>query len=98
MTSNYRAETVIQNANIITMDPGRPRAQAVAMGHGRFLAVGDNDDVAGLIGPDTKVIDMGHSTVLPGFIDAHIHVLNSGIRHVIEAACDLAALALTTFS
>lgn len=93
MTSNYRAGTVIQNANIITMDQGRPRAQAVAIGHGRFLAVGENNDVAGLIGPDTKVIDLGHSTVLPGFIDAHIHVLNSGIRHVTEAACDLPTVA-----
>ena len=97
MTSNYRAETVIQNANVITMDPRRPRAQAVAMGHGRFLAVGDNDDVAGLIGPDTKVMDLGHSTVLPGFIDAHIHVLNisSTSQSVSVTPADIAGVTLS---
>jgi len=89
MTNTHRADMVIQNANIITIDPRQPRAEAVAIGHGRFLAVGDNSDVANLIGPGTNVLDLGHSTVLPGFIDAHIHVLNSGIRHVTEAACDL---------
>jgi len=48
--------------------------------------------VEGLIGPDTKVLDMGGQTVLPGFIDAHIHVLSSGVRHVMSADCDVPTL------
>jgi predicted amidohydrolase YtcJ len=84
-----KAETVVRNANIITIDPRQPRAQALAMLHGRFVAVGDNDTVAGLVGPDIEVLDLNGKTVLPGFIDAHIHVLNSGIRHVMAADCDL---------
>ena len=87
-TGIAKAETVIKNANVITIDPRRPRAQAVAMGHGRFLAVGDNDDMEGLIGPSTKVMDLTGKTVLPGFIDAHIHVLSSGIKHVTSADCE----------
>ena len=44
------------------------------------------------IGPNVKVMDLTGRTVLPGFIDAHIHVLNSGIRHVMAADCDLPSI------
>ena len=80
---------VILNANVITIDPNQPRAQALAVSDGRFVAVGDNDSVSRLAGPNTKVLDLAGKTVLPGFIDAHIHVLNSGVRHVMAADCDL---------
>ena len=82
-------ELLIRNANIITIDPRRPRAQALAARDGRFIAVGDDEGVGRLAGPDTRVLDLGGKTVLPGFIDAHIHVLSSGIRHVMAADCDL---------
>ena len=93
MTSSIgKADTVIKNANIITIDTSRPKAQALAMTHGRFAGVGSNEDLEGLIGPGTKVLDLGGKTVLPGFIDAHIHVLSSGIRHVMAADCDVPTL------
>ena len=91
-TSSGKAETVIKNANIMTMDTNRPRAQAVAMTHGRFAGVGSNEDMEGLIGPETKIIDVGGKTVLPGFIDGHIHVLSSGVKHVNMADCDVRTL------
>jgi predicted amidohydrolase YtcJ len=80
---------IILNANVITIDPNRPRAQALAVNDGRFVAVGSNDDLSRLAGPNTRVMDLTGKTVLPGFIDGHIHVLNSGIRHVMAADCDL---------
>ena len=93
MTSSIgKADTVIKNANVITIDTSRPKAQALAMTHGRFAGVGSNEDMEGLIGPGTKVLDLGGKTVLPGFIDAHIHVLSSGIRHVMAADCDVPTL------
>ena len=88
-TAATKADTVIRNANVITMDAKRPRAQAVAMSNGRIIGLGSNEDVETFIGPGVKVMDLTGSTVLPGFIDAHIHVLNSGIRHVMAADCDL---------
>ena len=91
--ANEHSELVIWNANIITVDPRRPRAQALAVRQGRFVAVGDDDSVSRLAGPNTRVLDLGGKTVLPGFIDAHIHVLNSGIRHVMAADCDLRSIA-----
>ena len=91
-TASTKADTVIRNANVITMDRNRPRAQAVAMSDGRIVGVGSNRDVETFIGPGVKVMDMTGKTVLPGFIDAHIHVLNSGIRHVMAADCDLPSI------
>ena len=84
-----KADIVIQNANIITIDPSNPRARALAIRDGRFIAIGDRDDIADLVGPGTQVMDLAGKTVLPGFIDAHIHVLSSGIRHVMAVDCDL---------
>ena len=93
MTSSAtQAEVVIQNANIITIDPRRPSAQALAIRDGKFVAVGDNGSVTGLVGPGTQVLNLEGKTVLPGFIDAHIHVLSSGIRHVMAADCALPSI------
>ena len=88
MTS-YHADTVIRRANVITIDPSLPRATAVALRDDRFIGVGSDSDVETLIGPNTKVLDLAGKTVLPGFIDAHIHVLSSGTRHMMAADCSL---------
>ena len=85
----HHADTVIRRANVITIDPAQPRASAVAMRDGRFIGVGSDADVEMLIGPGTAVLDLGGGTVLPGFVDAHIHVLSSGTRHVMAADCAL---------
>ena len=87
------ADRVLRNANVITVDTRAPRAQAVAVKDGRFLAVGSNEDADAFTGPGTNVDDLGGATVLPGFIDAHIHVLSSGTRHVMEADCDRRSIA-----
>ena len=90
---SYHADTVIRRANVITIDPGRPRATAIAMRDGRLIGVGSDSDVETLIGPNTKTLDLHGKTVLPGFIDAHIHVLSSGTRHVMAADCSLPTIA-----
>jgi predicted amidohydrolase YtcJ len=91
--STLDADTIVQNANVITIDPRRPGAEALAIRDGKFVAVGSNDDMTGLVGPRTQVMDLAGLTVLPGFIDAHIHVLSSGIRHVMSADCDQRTIA-----
>ena len=83
------ADTVIRNSNVITVDPQRPRAQALAINGGKFVAVGSNSDVENLIGPGTRVLDLSGKTVVPGFIDAHTHVMSSGVRHMTQADCAL---------
>src|SRR5712692_4641820 len=85
-------ELVLFNANIITVDAKQPRAQAVAIGGGRFLAVGSNDDVRGLATARTRSVNLEGKTVVPGFIDAHTHPASSGRRHLREVDCDLRSI------
>lgn len=59
------------------MDPARPEARAVATRGDRIVAVGSERDMNGLIGPSTRVIEIGDRLVLPGFIDAHTHFGNA---------------------
>ena len=67
------------NGNIYTMDATLPRAQAIAIdtGSGRILAVGTNDEVHRFGDQHTEIVDLRGRTVLPGFIDAHIHLLET---------------------
>jgi len=70
------------------MDAAQPRAQAMAIdtGSGYILAVGTNDEVHRLGGQHTELVDLRRRTVLPGFIDAHIHLLGAAYRaHHIDA-------------
>lgn len=68
-----RADLAVLNANVITVNSTLPRAQAFAVSHGRFLAVGSNATVRRLIGPKTRTLDLHGQTVTPGFIDCHMH-------------------------
>ena len=51
-------DLIIVNADIITMDPSRPRAQAVAVADGRISAVGSDNEITALVGEDTQVVDL----------------------------------------
>ncbi len=64
---------ILFNGSIATQIPQKPLAQAVAVGQGRILAVGNNDDVLHLSGAGTEKIDLHGRLVIPGFIDTHIH-------------------------
>ncbi|MFC7745311.1 amidohydrolase family protein [Nocardiopsis composta] len=68
---------LIRNAKVLTMDDARPRAEAVALAHGRVAAVGGEAEAAAAAGPGAQVIDAGGRTVLPGFIDPHNHLLST---------------------
>ncbi|WP_274628135.1 amidohydrolase [Arvimicrobium flavum] len=74
------ADIIIENARILTMDPDRPRAQAIALKDGAVLAVGDRTEVGELAGGSTRRIDAGGASVLPGFIDSHIHLFAGGAQ------------------
>ncbi len=67
-------DLILSNANVITMDPGDSRASAVAAKWDKIIKVGEDPEIGALAGPDTKVIDLGGKTLLPGFIDTHNHL------------------------
>jgi len=78
-TGTGSADLALVGGSVMTMDPARPAARAVAIGGGRILAIGDERDVADLVGPSTRRIDLHGRTLLPGFIDAHCHPVMAGV-------------------
>jgi predicted amidohydrolase YtcJ len=76
------ADLILRNAVVRTVDPARPRAQAVAIRGSRVLAVGSNAEVDALAGPATRVRDLGGRTVVPGFDDSHAHLLGIGFARL----------------
>lgn len=71
-------ELIVYNGKIITCDDKESIASAVAIRDGRFLAVGDTDAVLKLAGPDTQKMDLQGKSVVPGFIDTHLHQAFAG--------------------
>lgn len=74
------ADLVIFNGNIITMDPQKPSASALAVKSYKVLAIGEEEAVLDLVPDAKRVIDLGGQTVVPGFIDAHTHLTGSGMK------------------
>ena len=74
------ADLVLLGGQVRTMDPDRPRARAIAFGGGRILAVGTDAQAEGWAGRHTEIIDLGGRIVLPGFVDAHAHLMESAAR------------------
>jgi predicted amidohydrolase YtcJ len=72
------ADVVLTNGKIITVDDRFSIAQAVAVRGDRIVAVGSNQDIARLAGPNTRRIDLGGKAVVPGMIDNHAHIMEEG--------------------
>lgn len=77
-------ETILMNAKIATLDPGKPRATAVAIKDGLFKAVGSDDEIMKLREATTRVIDLNKHTVIPGLNDSHTHVIRGGLHYNME--------------
>ena len=74
------ADLILRGGEIITVNDRQPQAEAVAIRNGVILAVGDDRAVMKLKGSNTKVINLGGKTLVPGFIDAHGHIFNAGVQ------------------
>lgn len=72
------ADLVIVHGRVWTVDREHPRGEAIAIHDGRIVAAGSDADIAKWIGPTTRIIDAHGKTVLPGFIDAHVHFSSGG--------------------
>ncbi|MGH9459391.1 MAG: amidohydrolase [Thermoanaerobaculia bacterium] len=88
-----RPTVVLHNANVITIDPARPRAEAIAIWGDRIQAVGSNAEIRALAGPATRRVDLAGATVVPGFIDAHSHPAVAGRLHLRFVDTDLRSIA-----
>lgn len=72
------ASLILKNGKVATLSKQRPTAEAIAILGDRILRVGSNSEVNTLIGDKTRVIDLKGKTVLPGLIDAHVHIADFG--------------------
>jgi len=73
------ADLVVVGGVVHTMDPASPRVEAFAVRDGAIVALGTSIAILdGHRGDATEVIDLGGSTVIPGLIDAHAHVMGLG--------------------
>jgi len=87
-------DTILYNGKIVTMWEGR-QAQAVAIRGSRFVAIGSSQEMRRLAGPETRQIDLGGKTVVPGLIDSHVHPIGAALSEqhgeipVIRSIADL---------
>jgi len=72
------ADIIFTGAEVVTMNPAQPQAEAVAVKNGRILAVGSVAEIEKAHqGPGSEVIDLKGMTLLPGLIDPHSHFINA---------------------
>ena len=82
-----KADLIFANGTLLTQEPSRPVAEAMAVREGRIVAVGNERDVRALAGPATQHVDLGRRTLVPGLIDAHAHIWKIG--HLLTTMVDL---------
>ncbi|MEO1089377.1 MAG: amidohydrolase [Pseudomonadota bacterium] len=73
-------DVVLLDGDLLTLDPARPRVQALAVLGGRIRAMGTTDAIAALRGPTTEIIDLEGAFVIPGIVESHAHPDSYGIK------------------
>jgi predicted amidohydrolase YtcJ len=77
------ADLIVTNARVYTADDARPLVEAFAVRDGRIAFVGSQREAAALKGPNTRVVDAGGRTVIPGMVDGHAHF--SGLAQTLRS-------------
>src|SRR5207247_4909399 len=91
-------DLIIVNAKIYTVNQAFSTAEALAIGDGKFVAVGPTAEIRKLAGPSTRLLDAGAKTIIPGLADDHLHNAGGGngvdlsrtttLAEVLSALCD----------
>lgn len=88
MTLPSAPDLILFNGRFTTLDRSKPAATAVAVSRGRFSAVGSDREALPLAGPQTKRIDLGGRSALPGLMDNHLHLIRGGLNFNMELRWD----------
>ncbi|UVL43034.1 amidohydrolase [Pseudomonas sp. B21-040] len=83
MEAMAATDLVLINGKIFTADRTQPKVQALAVQDGKVLQVGSDAQIKVLITPETKVVDLGGKTLMPGLIDTHSHAIFGGLEMVV---------------
>ena len=78
------ADLVVTNARIATLDAASSTAPAMAVRDGRIVALGKAATARAMVGPNTRTIDAGGRTVIPGLIDSHMHAIRAALSYSTE--------------
>jgi hypothetical protein len=81
-------DLILYRGQFTTLDTGNPVASAVAIKDGKFQAVGREEEILPLAGPETRRIDLKGRRVLPGLIDNHLHIIRGGLNFNLELRWD----------
>lgn len=79
MVKEYFADTLFLNAKVLTVDKNNSIMEAVGVTNNKIIFVGNNEEAKAYQGSNTKVIDVKGKTLMPGFIDSHIHFVMYGL-------------------
>jgi predicted amidohydrolase YtcJ len=88
MASAPAPDLILHRGRFTTLDRTNPTASAVAITDGRFSAVGRDEDVMPLTGPNTRIVDLKGRSALPGLIDNHLHIIRGGLNFNMELRWD----------
>ncbi|MCX6899962.1 MAG: amidohydrolase [Verrucomicrobia bacterium] len=87
------ADTILVGGKIVTLDAQERVAEALAIRDGRIVAVGSSAEVLKLAGDRTEVIKLDGKTVLPGFVESHVHAIGAARASVTETYAELSSIA-----
>jgi predicted amidohydrolase YtcJ len=87
-------DLIVHNAQVFTADASDPTAEAVAIRGNQILRVGSNREINRLRRRQTTMIDAGGATVLPGFNDTGVRLMDGG-RAVLAEAREMVPSAAT---
>ena len=82
------ADLILTGGDVITLDPLRTEAEAIAITDGIVTATGTDDEIRSLAGDGTRAIELGGRTVIPGLVDSHAHVVRGGRFYTTELRWD----------
>lgn len=83
-----KADLIVHNGKIHTVDKKKPTAEAAAIKDGRFIAVGKDSEIMAFRDDKTKVIDLNRRTIIPGLNDSHLHIIRGGLNYNMELRWD----------
>jgi predicted amidohydrolase YtcJ len=89
------ADRVLRGGHVLTMARGRV-AQAVAISGPQIAAVGSDDEIRGLIGPQTELTELRGRTLMPGLIDGHAHADREGLKGLLPSLAGCRSVAELT--
>ncbi len=89
MSKESQVDLVLLNGKIITVDPNDTIAEAVAVKDGKIIMIGTSSEARSLAGEKTRVIDLEDRTLVPGFIDAHVHIDSTAANTKLAVDCHI---------